>query len=127
MLYTTPHGNPIWRNVRRLVVGTPDQFKWLYGIIEAIVILNLLDAVLTIVWVHTGLGREANPLLQPLVHHYVVLFIAMKIALGSLGAWLLWECRQRAFAVIGTFSVFMAYYAVLLQHLRMAFLVDLFI
>jgi hypothetical protein len=107
--------------------ATPDQLKWLYGVIEAIVVLNLLDAVLTIFWVHTGLAQEANPLLQPLVHHYAALFIAMKITLGAVGAWLLWQHRHRAFAVIGAFTVFTAYYAVLLQHLRLACLVALFI
>jgi hypothetical protein len=127
VLHPLPLSRPAFFDVPHLVVGTRDQFKWLYGVIEAIVILNLLDAVLTIFWVHTGIAREANPLLQPLVHNHVLLFIAIKIALGSLGTWLLWEHRHRAFVVIGTFSVFMAYYAVLLQHLRIASFVDFFI
>jgi uncharacterized membrane protein len=110
-----------------LTIGTLEQFRWLYGIIEIIVILNLLDAVLTIVWVHTGLGRELNPILQPLVSHHVRLFIVMKIALGSLAARLLWEHRHRAFAVIGAFVVFLAYYAAFLQHLRLACFVGRFI
>jgi len=109
------------------MVGTPEQLKGLYGVIEAIVILNLLDAVLTLGWVHTGLAGEANPLLQSLVYDHAVLFIAMKLTLGAVGAWLLWQHRYRAFAVIGAFAVFMAYYAVLLQHLRIACSVDLFI
>ena len=91
-------------------VATPEQWQWLYSVIAAIVILNLLDAVLTIYWVHTGLADEANPLLQPLVYHHAVLFIAMKLTLDAMGAWLLWQHRHRAFAVIGNFSVFVAYY-----------------
>jgi len=113
--------------IRHLVVGIPDQFKWLYGIIETIIILNLLDAVLTMLWVHTGLAREANPLLQPIVHNHVLLFIIVKIALGSLSTWFLWQYRQRALAVIGTFSVFIVYYAVFLHHLRFASFFEYFI
>ena len=108
----------------RLVVGTPDQFKWLYGIIEAIIILNLLDAVLTMFWVCTGLAQEANPLLQPIAHNHALLFIIVKIALGSLGTWLLWQYRHRALAIIGTFFVFIVYYAVFLHHLRFASFLD---
>jgi hypothetical protein len=108
-------------------VAAPEQWQWLYGVIAAIVILNLLDAVLTIYWVHTGLADEANPLLQVLVSHHAVLFIAMKIVLGAVGAWLLWQHRHRAFAVIGAFSVFVAYYAVFLQHVRLACAVALLI
>jgi len=32
-------------HAHRLVVGTPDQFRWLYGVLEAVVILTLLDAI----------------------------------------------------------------------------------
>lgn len=112
-------GSYICRTLR-LVVGTPDQFKWLYGIIETIVILNLIDAVLTMLWVHGGLAHEANPLLEPIVYRHALLFIIVKIALGSLGTWLLWQYRHRALSVIGTFSVFIVYYAIFLHHLRFA-------
>jgi hypothetical protein len=37
---------------------------------ETIVILNLLDAILTMLWVHTGLAHEANPLLEPIVYRH---------------------------------------------------------
>ena len=120
MVQTTLQGEPLTHAERRMVVGTPDQFRWLYGIIKAFLILNLLDAVLTIVWVQTGLAREGNPLLEPLVSHHAMLFILTKTALGSVAAWLLWEYRHRAYVVISAFSAFIAYYAVLLQHLRVA-------
>ena len=119
VLHHTPPVSPDLDPQRRLRVATPEQWQWLYGVIKAIIVLNLLDAVLTICWVHTGLADEANPLLQVLVHHHAVLFIAMKIVLGAVGAWLLWQHRHRAFVVIGTFSVFVAYYTVFLQHLRL--------
>jgi len=78
-------------------------------------------------WVHTGLAREANPLLQPIVHNHVLLFIIVKIALGFLSTWFLWQYRQRALAVIGTFSVFIVYYAVFLHYLRFASFFEYFI
>ena len=120
MAQTTLQDAPTTHTRCRMVVGTPDQFQWLYGIIKAFLILNLLDALLTIVWVQTGLAREGNPLMEPLVSNHAVLFILTKTALGSVVAWLLWEYRYRAYVVISTFSIFIAYYAVFLQHLRAA-------
>ena len=126
-LCITPHGTPALSPTRQWVVGTPAQFQWVCGIIRAILILNLLDAILTMLWVHTGLAQEANPLLKPIVYHHALLFITVKVALGSFGTWLLWQYRHRALAVIGTFSVFIAYYAVFLHHLRFACFVERFI
>jgi len=122
MLYPKPQdtfGSYICRTLR-LMVGTADQFKWLYGIIETVVILNLIDAVLTMLWVHSGLAHEANPLLESIVYQHALLFVIVKIALGSLGTWLLWQYRHRALSVIGTFLVFIVYYAICLHHLRFA-------
>jgi hypothetical protein len=118
-LRITPHESPALSPARQWVVGTPAQFQWVCGTIRAILILNLLDAILTLVWVQTGIAHEANPLLVWVVHH-PLLFIGVKIALGSLGAWLLWQHRHRALAVIGTFSVFIAYYGVFIHHLSFA-------
>lgn len=99
-------------------IGTPQQFRWLHGIVSVVLVLNLVDAVLTVFWVGAGLARESNPLLAELVAERPVLFTAAKLGLVGFGSLLLWRLRQRPLAVIGIFGVFLAYYAVLLHHVR---------
>lgn len=104
----------------RWVVGTPQQFRWLYGLLQMVLILNLIDAVLTLFWVHTGLAKEANVLLQTVVSEHPIAFVATKMALVSLGAWLLWHRRHHPLAVVGLVSVFIVYYGLMLHHVRFA-------
>lgn len=102
----------------RLSIGSVQQFQWLDGIIKTVIILNLIDALFTLFWVHAGLAKEANILLKGLINENPVLFVIVKISLVSLGTFLLWRYRKRSLAVIGIFSVFLIYYFVLLYHLR---------
>lgn len=67
-----------------------------------------------------GLAREANVVLADLVVHHPVAFVSVKLALVSLGSLLLWWRRKRPLAVVAIFAAFLAYYAVLLYHLRFA-------
>ena len=108
--------------VRRatLAIGTPQHFDWLHGIVKSVLVLNLVDAVLTLVWVWNGLAFEANALLADLVMERPVTFVLVKTSLVSLGSALLWCHRSRASAVIGIFAVFLAYYALLAFHLAYA-------
>ncbi len=104
--------------VRSFSVGTQQHLRWLNGIVKAIVVLNGLDALLTLFWVRAGLAQEANVFLRDLVDNHAILFVSAKIALVSLGSLLLWKYRRHPFAVVGLFAVFLVYYAVLLHHLR---------
>ena len=45
-------------------------------------------------------------------------FVLCKLALVAGGSYLLWQYRQRAFAVIGVFAGFLMYYFLLIYHLR---------
>ena len=93
---------------------------WLRAIMTAVVVLNLLDAVLTVLWVQTGVATEANILLAGILAHSAVLFMVVKMSLVSLGLVLLWRQRDRALAVFGIGLVFVAYTALLLHHLHVA-------
>ena len=106
--------------IRSPSVGTRQHFRWLHGIVKAVLVLNLVDAVFTLAWVHFGLAREANTLIDELVNEHTVAFVLVKMALVGLGSWLLWLHRTRPAAVIGIFTVFLAYYLVVLYHLRYA-------
>lgn len=103
-------------NVSR--IGTAEQFRWLQGIVKALLVLNLLDAIFTLFWVEAGLAREANALMRELVNHHAVLFVVVKTALVALGSYLLWQRRHRPAAVVAIFAAFLAYYSVLLYHLQ---------
>lgn len=102
----------------RLPIGTPEQFRWLNGIVKTLLVLNLIDAVLTLVWVRAGLAREANALMRELVNHHAVAFIVVKLALVSIGSWFLWSRRHHAVAVVSIFIAFLAYYLILLYHVQ---------
>jgi len=104
--------------VKSKPVGTPEQVGWLTGIVKAVLVLNVLDALFTLVWVRAGLATEANALLSDLVENHAVLFVATKLGLVSLGSLLLWWRRTNPVAVVAIFVVFLAYYFVLLYHLQ---------
>src|SRR5262245_28626949 len=104
----------------RFQVGTAQHFRWLHGIVKAVLVLNLLDAIFTLVWVRWGFALEANLMIDRLVEHYAVAFIAVKLGLVGMGSWLLWQRRNHATAVVAIFVAFMAYYLVLLYHVQYA-------
>ena len=108
---------------RGLSVGTTEHFGWLQGIVKAVLVLNLLDALFTLVWVRAGLAREANPLVDQLVNENAVGFVLVKLGLVGLGSWLLWHRRQRPGAVMAIVTAFLVYYLVLLHHIQYAGLV----
>lgn len=105
---------------RRLRVGTEQHFRWLEGIVKCVLILNLIDAVLTLLWVRTGLAREANTLIDELVNEHALAFVAVKLTLVALGSWLLWNRRESPLAVVAIFTAFVAYYAIFAYHVQYA-------
>jgi hypothetical protein len=105
---------------RSLSVGTTEHFGWLQGIVKAVLVLNLLDALFTLVWVRSGLAREANPLIDQLVSEHAVGFVFVKLGLVGLGSWLLWLRRERPAAVIAIVAAFLTYYLILLYHIQYA-------
>lgn len=107
-------------DVFSLRVGTPKHFKWLEGIVKAVLVMNLFDALMTLWWVSSGLATEANPFLEQIVTEHGFLFVVSKISLVILGTTLLWRYRTRPLAVIGIFAAFLVYYEVILIHLSFA-------
>jgi len=105
---------------RQWTVGTPEQFRWLYGLLQVVVILNVLDAVMTLFWVGTGLAQEGNAFLEMVVTEHPLAFMFAKTALVSCGGWLLWQRRFHPLAVIGLVAAFTVYYSLFLHHLRFA-------
>jgi len=98
-------------------IGTPEQFRWLLGIVKVVLALNLLDAIFTLTWINAGLAREANPLLADIVREQPVAFAVVKLSLVAGGSLLLWRYRTRPLAVVGIFLAFFVYYLLLLYHI----------
>ena len=98
----------------------PESARWLRGIVKAVLILNLFDAVLTLCWVQAGVATEANVLLQDILEQSTVLFMVVKMSLVSLGVGLLWRQRQRPLAVFGIALVFCTYATLLVYHVAVA-------
>ena len=101
-------------------IGTLEHFGWLERIIRWIVVLNVLDAIITLYWVETRQATEANPLMERVMLAHPVLFVVVKVGMVALGTALLWRLRKRRTAVVGIFVAFLVYYFVLLYHLRAA-------
>jgi hypothetical protein len=99
-------------------IGTEQHYRWLEGVVKSVLVLNLIDALLTLLWVRAGLAEEANTLLDELVNDHAVEFVVVKLALVGMGSWLLWNRRQSAMAVVAIFAVFLVYYAILLHHVE---------
>jgi hypothetical protein len=104
----------------RIEVGTPQHFLWLSGIVKCVLVMNLIDAVLTLIWVRLGLAAESNTLIDELVDEQAVLFVGVKLALVGLGSWLLWNRRESPLAVIGIFVAFVTYYGITAHHVQYA-------
>ncbi|MCG8419273.1 MAG: DUF5658 family protein [Proteobacteria bacterium] len=102
----------------RFSIGHPHQFRWLRGILLAVLALNVADALLTMHWLAESIATESNPLMESLVLLGPVPFLIGKLTLVSLGCYLLWRHCHRALAVVGVFATFVVYYFVLLHHLR---------
>jgi len=101
-------------------VGTPQHYHWLHGIVKTVLVLNLLDAIFTLVWVRWGLAREANLMIDRLVEGHALAFLGVKLGLVGMGSWLLWRQRAHPTAVVAIFIAFLAYYLVLLYHVQYA-------
>ena len=99
-------------------IGTPQHYVWLRRIVLTVIVLNAMDAVLTLIWVWQGSAIEANPMMANLVHNNPLLFVIVKMALVALGTVVLWRLRRYKFAVVSIFGVFLVYYWLLLYHLR---------
>lgn len=98
-------------------IGTAQQLRWLEGLIKSVLILNLFDAVMTVVWVSDRDAREANPLLYDLPAEHPVFFVLFKTGMVSAGTFLLWRHRDRPLAVVSIFVAFLTYYFLLAWHL----------
>jgi hypothetical protein len=82
-----------------------------------IVLLNLIDGALTLFWVNSGVASEANPLMAEVVQSPLT-FMATKLALVSLGMFLLFRIKRPRVTALAVTGCLAAYTWVFLQHLQ---------
>jgi hypothetical protein len=93
------------------------QVRWSFWFATFIVILNLIDGLLTLAVVTAGVASEANPLMEATLSWGGVPFIATKVALVSLGVYLLYLRREvrlanaALFGLTAVYAVIVAYHA----------------
>ncbi len=109
---------PLTIDLEGFSIGTPQHYRWLLGIVKAVLVLNLLDAMFTLWWIRTGMAVEANALLRDLINQSPLGFVLAKLGLVSLGSLALWLRRRHPLAVAAIFGAFFVYYLILLHHLR---------
>jgi len=84
-----------------------------------LIIMNALDGAMTIFWVTTAQAVESNPLMALILEVHPAFFMALKCALVSLGALLLWRHRENNFALLSLGAMCAVYGGVLTHHWRM--------
>ena len=79
--------------------------------------LNLLDALLTIVWVRTGVATEGNQLMASLLDIGNGPFLGVKIAIGAAAALVLFKWGNRPLARYGLAVALAVYLGLMGVHL----------
>lgn len=100
---------------RKTILANNGWVQWVLG---AVLVLNLLDAIFTLIAVKAGIAAEANPLMELLLSHSPVRFMVTKLALVSLGVWVLWRFRDRRTAVLGSLGALSVYGLILVHHIN---------
>lgn len=78
--------------------------------------LNLLDALLTIYWVHNGFASEGNQLMAGLINIGYVPFLAVKIMVGAIAAVVLNHWGNLRVARLGLTAVLTIYIGIMGIH-----------
>lgn len=79
--------------------------------------LNLLDALLTIVWVRSGIATEGNQLMASLLDIGNGPFLAVKIAIGVVATVVLLKSRNNMLAKYGLAIALAVYLGLMVVHL----------
>jgi hypothetical protein len=81
--------------MRMSALTTPQAFERALGLV---LVINILDAVFTSVWVASGVATEGNPVMAAAMQYGFGPFVLGKVALVGLGVFLLHRHRNEAFA-----------------------------
>lgn len=98
-------------------LGPPPERLGFFLVASLVVVLNQLDAVMTLLWVNLGVADEANVLWARLVHELPLVFVIAKLLVVSVGIGVLYHLRRHRLASVGLGLCAGAYVAVSAWHL----------
>jgi Domain of unknown function (DUF5658) len=79
-------------------------------------VLNTLDAQLTLVWIRLNVATEGNALMARLLNHSELSFLGVKLAIGTIAAYILYRCAHLPMARHGLTAVLGVYGLLMLVH-----------
>lgn len=79
-------------------------------------LLNFFDAVLTIFWVRNGFATEGNTLMSSLLDIGDSPFLAVKLAMGAVTAFVLWRWKDFKLAKYGLIFSLIIYIGLMAVH-----------
>lgn len=83
--------------------------------------LNIIDAFATLFWVTNGIADEANPIMYEWLNLGPIAFLSVKLALVSVGVFLLWSFKDYALSKIAIIPGMMMYGFVTIMHFIIAY------
>ena len=97
--------------------ATDERFVLEAMVLLSILILNVIDAMLTLAGIQRGILLEVNPLLAPLVDVPIALLV-VKFGLVIAGTVALWRLKSHRWVLPASLFLFWVYCAIILYHLR---------
>ena len=107
--------------MRFSALTTQQAFERALGLV---LVLNIIDAVLTSVWVVSGVATEGNPVMAAAMQYGFGPFVLGKVALVGLGVGLLYRYRTEVFARKAFIPAALLYSFVMGNHLGIGVMVS---
>ncbi len=86
--------------------------KWTLG---SVLCMNAVDAIASLVFIkHLAVLEEANPVADFLMSFGDVPFVILKTLVVSAGVYILWSNREKPLALLGTYTAFVSYSALMI-------------
>lgn len=86
-------------------------------------VLNLIDALVTIMWVRNGLATEGNFLMATILDIGELPFLAVKLGMGAITVIVLYYGSTYRIARIGATTALVVYFGVIASHILTGFAV----
>jgi hypothetical protein len=86
-------------------------------LLSSIIVLCLLDAIFTILWLSTGLAIESNPFMGLLIDESHLLFVVVKMALTYMSVFILYKYRYIRKVLITSKILAILYLIIIIYHL----------
>ena len=85
-------------------------------VLKTLVVLNIYDAIFTLLWIELNLARELNPFMAFLIEINPILFVVVKTILVNTGVWLIWLNKESSLSKLAIAPVFLLYFLVCIKH-----------